>query len=107
MRSWPRLVCEIIFVKARSELPARKCADREEIHTMLTFVRAGLAAALVLLLPALAAQPAAAQRQRQLAAARQIRAADSPGQRSGAFRAARSRRHGGLYRLSAHRQSGR
>ena len=136
---------------------------------MLTFVRAGLAAALVVLLPVLAAAPAAAekayqrddladaaikleakiksdagqvdqaggdaaarrrrrlraqrfphrpadpradrgggaQRQRQLAAARQVGPADSPGQRSGALRAARSRRHRGLYRLSAHRQSGR
>jgi hypothetical protein len=43
-------------------LPARECADREETHPMLTFIRAGLAAALVLLLPVLAAQPAAAEK---------------------------------------------
>jgi uncharacterized protein YfaS (alpha-2-macroglobulin family) len=41
-------------------MPARQCADREEIHIMLTFVRAGIAAALVMLLPALASAPAAA-----------------------------------------------
>src|ERR1700730_978495 len=61
MRSWPRLVCEIIFVK-----PVLNCsranAPTGRRSTMLTFVRAGLAAALVLLLPALAAQPAAAQK---------------------------------------------
>src|SRR3984893_12697627 len=50
------------FRGARCELPARKCADREEIHPMLTFVRAGIAAALVILLPALAAGPAAAEK---------------------------------------------
>src|SRR5947209_11365139 len=46
----------------RPRLPARQCADREEIIPMLTFLRAGLAAALVVLLPVLAAAPAAAEK---------------------------------------------
>src|ERR1700681_3238092 len=50
------------FRGARPKLPARQCADREEIHPMLTFARAGLAAALVILLPVLAAAPAAAEK---------------------------------------------